>query len=489
MNIVCVICSELLVPSDDVYHTPCGHIFHFQCLQKWFERSNTCPQCRERTTPKHIHRIYFNFSNDDSIVMDNTVLQSTIDSLRFQLTLGKEETKNLRECKEKLELKIVPLEQQIKLFEKKLKDKNSTIAALKEQLQYFKLQCADVAEKDHEIKTLNKELEKLQSVQTLINASADEVDDMMKSNRSDPSTLRTYISVLKRELDNSIIQKKQLRDKLAAKKKESVELSQVRNKMRQLKEMLEYHEEEAASMQTKLLEIQTAASNCKCKIAAEIKQCPEESDKEQEEVLDLVATKHTTNSCNSIILKDKEDSDCIVIINNAENTPQNIKSQGFFSMTNRNIKRINNNTTVPSILTKKLKFNESSSQKTSNSGMTFDGFGGHAKYDKFPKPVQGLHLKTSRDKFVEFSAAPQIIPRTMVQIKFGLRKIMDGIVDAVYSLANVLQKEVSTDLFGYVSYSFWVAMFLFLFVLIYVCYSLYCFHQIVKRNMIVTIEI
>lgn len=38
MNIVCVICSDRLTPSDDVFYTPCGHIFHFACLTQWLER-------------------------------------------------------------------------------------------------------------------------------------------------------------------------------------------------------------------------------------------------------------------------------------------------------------------------------------------------------------------------------------------------------------------------------------------------------------------
>lgn len=38
MNIICVICSDLLVPSDDVFYTPCGHIFHFACVTQWLER-------------------------------------------------------------------------------------------------------------------------------------------------------------------------------------------------------------------------------------------------------------------------------------------------------------------------------------------------------------------------------------------------------------------------------------------------------------------
>jgi len=29
--------------------------------------------------------------------------------------------------------------------------------------------------------------------------------------------------------------------------------------------------------------------------------------------------------------------------------------------------------------------------------MSFDGFGGHAKYDKFPNPISNLHIKKTRE--------------------------------------------------------------------------------------------
>lgn len=34
----CVICSEYLLPTEEVYSTPCGHIFHFNCVAQWLKR-------------------------------------------------------------------------------------------------------------------------------------------------------------------------------------------------------------------------------------------------------------------------------------------------------------------------------------------------------------------------------------------------------------------------------------------------------------------
>lgn len=38
MHISCVICSDLFVPTSDVFITGCGHLFHYPCLIQWIER-------------------------------------------------------------------------------------------------------------------------------------------------------------------------------------------------------------------------------------------------------------------------------------------------------------------------------------------------------------------------------------------------------------------------------------------------------------------
>lgn len=100
MLVNCPICSEILLPSDVLYSTPCGHIFHVTCLNRWlawwdffwfslslfmknlrpkfltydiFFRSsnNTCPQCRSESSLSTIHRIYLpevNYQDQDSLI-------------------------------------------------------------------------------------------------------------------------------------------------------------------------------------------------------------------------------------------------------------------------------------------------------------------------------------------------------------------------------------------------------------------------------------
>ena len=60
MRIVCVICTELFVINSHISVCTCGHIFHEECLFKWFRTSQqTCPQCRAKLNEKTIiRRIY-----------------------------------------------------------------------------------------------------------------------------------------------------------------------------------------------------------------------------------------------------------------------------------------------------------------------------------------------------------------------------------------------------------------------------------------------
>ncbi|CAF1003637.1 unnamed protein product [Rotaria sordida] len=56
MNIACTICLDRFFLSSTISASPCGHLFHDKCLDRWLidERKKTCPQCRTSITPKQI---------------------------------------------------------------------------------------------------------------------------------------------------------------------------------------------------------------------------------------------------------------------------------------------------------------------------------------------------------------------------------------------------------------------------------------------------
>ena len=132
MRLTCIVCRELLLPSDDVNVAPCGHFFHYLCWVGWLERwglsvgflldviitteshcsvsifcltcsrSKTCPQCRKKTTEKQIFRLYFNIAEGEGEeVEDAAAINNKLDSLTFNLRQRDREVCNLKEELEK----------------------------------------------------------------------------------------------------------------------------------------------------------------------------------------------------------------------------------------------------------------------------------------------------------------------------------------------------------------------------------------------------
>lgn len=400
MNIVCVICRELLVPSSEVFYTPCGHIFHHLCLIQWLERSTTCPQCRERTTENKIHRIYFNFSNNDSIVEDPTSLQNKVDNLTFQLQLKDQRINNLTEIKENLKTETAGLRQEVRKVESEINGKNSAIHALKEQIKFYKRQCQDVDTYKQEIEQLKKKNEGLKNLQALLDASVDEVDDIMAMT-CDIDKLKTYIVIMKKNMNTDLQKKRELRDKVKILQQElmrvsatSKSLSEERSKRKELEQQLSICESDKVSLQNQLLVMQIKS----CKFVPNIISAEKQDNLKVHKGCEMKSIEITNENAMMLDVTPrlKENDSCIIVdTDSVEITPQNIKSQGFFSMKNHSIKRerSNSNLKVPSILAKKSKFDAPNQKTTRDSDMTFDGFGGHAKYDKFPSPISGLHMK------------------------------------------------------------------------------------------------
>ncbi|KYM98814.1 TRAF-interacting protein [Cyphomyrmex costatus] len=140
MKILCVICQDLLSSSEDTIFTCCGHVFHHRCLLQWLERSKTCPQCRNKVTVDKIHKAHFTVSNTE-IATDNTdnlTLQGRIDSLKFQILLNEKNIKHYTSKNIILEKQNSGLRQEVRKVESEIKQKNSIIYALKEQINFFK---------------------------------------------------------------------------------------------------------------------------------------------------------------------------------------------------------------------------------------------------------------------------------------------------------------------------------------------------------------
>lgn len=420
MNIVCVICSDLLVPSDDVFHTPCGHIFHFVCLSQWLERSKSCPQCREKTTANKIHRIYFNFSNNETITEDACSLQDRIDKLNFQLLLRDKDIKHYTEKNETLETQNAGLRKEVRKVESELNEKNSAIHALKDQMKYLKNECSEINSLKQEIERLKRRLEDCRNIQILLDAPAEDVDEMVSAQWSDPTALITYISVMKREMTLSLAKRRELRAKVKALQQELTKVSMERNflsdehtRRKKLEEDLIICESEKLALQNKLQEIErNGVTKKKCKND----DLPKEQNANNTER--NVFKKSNIGNINDLGIeqqnqmendkskkdnqyfpeKEKTDIKPSTVTKTDENSPYlPVKSQGTFGLKEHPLQKRPTVKLGLSILAKKSRLERMGKSFVQNNMLTYDGFGGHSKYEKFPIPFIGCKKMNKED--------------------------------------------------------------------------------------------
>lgn len=209
----CVICSEYLLPTEEVYSTPCGHIFHFNCVAQWLKRSKTCPQCREKVTDSKIHRLYFNFSNNESFSDDCTELLRRNESLVLKISKAEADFEQIQS----LRRKVRTLEN-------------------------------DLAVKSTENDTLNKEV-------TLLRKVTKVMDDQKK----EINHLRQYIETSRKNLENELTisenKRLELEKKLRAyEKKEKADEGNVSSDIEEASAIVDHVENEKQELKEVLSE-------------------------------------------------------------------------------------------------------------------------------------------------------------------------------------------------------------------------------------------
>ena len=66
MNIECSTCMEPLMANGDNSTTLCGHVFHTDCINRWFQKGKlNCPQCRNATTVHGLIKTHFSQAEEE----------------------------------------------------------------------------------------------------------------------------------------------------------------------------------------------------------------------------------------------------------------------------------------------------------------------------------------------------------------------------------------------------------------------------------------
>uniref|UniRef100_A0A1B0B6E9 RING-type domain-containing protein n=1 Tax=Glossina palpalis gambiensis TaxID=67801 RepID=A0A1B0B6E9_9MUSC len=199
LNLNCAICTELFSPSDEVYVTTCGHMFHFTCLGQWLERSKTCPQCRNKCPEHSIIRVYFNLANLDTSRIDIGSLQEQLDNAKLQIKMKETELKSANDQIKSLKDIKKKCMKTITGFDLKLQNKDFVISSYAEQLKMLKSRVKAMEDASKENKALKNQIETMEGINTLLTASSVEAEKLLNSN-NDIKTLATWVATLKREL-------------------------------------------------------------------------------------------------------------------------------------------------------------------------------------------------------------------------------------------------------------------------------------------------
>ncbi|XP_031618478.1 E3 ubiquitin-protein ligase TRAIP-like [Contarinia nasturtii] len=224
MNINCSICAELFrgPDADNLHVTRCGHVFHNECLAKWLERKNTCPECRSKTTTATVFRLFVNiadssYAENDEAPNDLVGLQNENDNLKFRIIekdgaiKSKEETLNrLQKENKKLTTGQIQSRSVIAHLEQKVEQINILNNTQLDQIKALKSRLSEIDQLKEKLKQANDKNRTAELVQHLIMGSQQETEELLREGRT-ITELATMVTTLKRELRNCNTKRAQVR--------------------------------------------------------------------------------------------------------------------------------------------------------------------------------------------------------------------------------------------------------------------------------------
>ncbi|KAL7298325.1 hypothetical protein TKK_0008671 [Trichogramma kaykai] len=408
MNIQCAICQDVLEPSNDIFITPCGHVFHFPCLVQWLEKSQTCPQCRAKVKRDGVTRIYFNFANTEAVKEDSFTLQQKLDSLSFQVKLKETENKNFKSELHTLKKQNSSLREEVKKRESEVKKQISAIHALKDQTAHFRSQCQDYDNVCREKERLQKKIDTYENIKQLICSTSNEVEELLQRN-VDHKQLCTYIAILKGEMTICLAKRKEMRNKIHALqhelqtvKTEKVSLVEdFQKKIERLEEELAINRSENLELTRKLDRKNQETKDNEKVIVHNVSLDSIESPDYR--ALPSCSTKSSSKRDNSFLdesptraskklkfFNNKDDSDLIIVSSNLKGMKENspylpTKSKSVLGLKDRDTQRGSRTSVSNRMFMSSKKFETAQKGTLSKDSTTvFDGFGGHSKTDTFP---------------------------------------------------------------------------------------------------------
>ena len=150
MNVACSICLESFTLTSDIYTTPCGHVFHYECIRKWLERGNPhCSLCRQNCEINEIIRLIF--SENESALEENYVhTQLESENIKLQKEVNESKAQELEANKKSTQLESENLKFQKEINESKARELEANKTSTQHQSENFKLKQSVNASKARE---------------------------------------------------------------------------------------------------------------------------------------------------------------------------------------------------------------------------------------------------------------------------------------------------------------------------------------------------
>ncbi|KAJ8916316.1 hypothetical protein NQ315_005011 [Exocentrus adspersus] len=390
MDISCIICRDLFIPTSKVYISQCGHMFHFQCLVVWIERSKTCPQCRRKCTEETIHRVYFNLTNTEGVAEDAGTLQNKLENVQFEMQLKDNDIKLYTHKYKKAKHQVDGLREEVTKLESKIREYESSIHALKDQISYFKSKARESEKLSEEVVKLKNSIKDMENVQLAVNGTREQVNDILKNERNIES-LALLVATLKKTLLDAERKKRDMEYNLKKAQNDATryrrEVTALECQNNDLRKEIEYSKEnlekEKQYLKTKIIELQKQISTATLDVAdSSLKRIVAESPINFNRKPRLSLAKGLPDTSPSMTEKVQKilDSDSPYLPVKSSNV-----AIDYTSILNTKT-RIGSSKNGFSIFKPATVTLENIKQTKSNSDVVYNGLGSSSKEDVFPSP-------------------------------------------------------------------------------------------------------
>ena len=227
MSIECSTCLEPFTSNCSISTTPCGHVFHFQCIKKWYwtqiEGRNfqkNCPKCRKSFPFHHMVKTFFSQSDENPLNDALEEAESKCNQLRKSKEILEKEIHELKidnakivKNEEKLKIEVA---NHLLIIEKKCMNLSKNLNCLKkfENIEKDRNELKAAKEKNERVhkNTTTKLRNTIEKLEKEVGEMKNSKDEMAENRKLDKQNLQRLEQDLKSAHDlilarNEIIKK------------------------------------------------------------------------------------------------------------------------------------------------------------------------------------------------------------------------------------------------------------------------------------------